>query len=182
MQPTAQAVGCRKGKSSPGRGERLMSHTSANILLHLIFSTNQRRPLIKPEIRPELFAYFGGIIREMNRVALIINGTTDHLHTLVRIRPSQSAAEVARVVKTNSSRWIHEKWSSDFAWQTGYGVLSVSESNVGAVTNYIASQKEHHKKHSFQDELLAFLKKNGIAYDEKYIFGIRFFRPCRAWA
>ncbi len=89
---------------------------------------------------------------------------------LVRIRPSHSASEIARLVKTNSSRWIHEKWSSDFAWQTGYGVFSVSESNVTGVTKYIANQEEHHKKHSFQDEFLAFLKKNGIAYDEKYVW------------
>ena len=106
----------------------------------------------------------------MSGVALIINGTTDHVHMLVRIRPAQSAAEIARVVKTNSSRWIHEKWSSDFAWQTGYGVFSVSESNVASVTKYIACQEEHHRTHSFQDEFLAFLKKNGIAYDDKYIW------------
>ncbi len=147
-----------------------MSHTSDNILLHLIFSTHQRRPLIKPEFCAELFAYLGGIIRQLNGVALIINGTADHVHMLVRIRPSHSASEIARLVKTNSSRWIHEKWSSDFAWQTGYGVFSVSESNVTGVTKYIANQEEHHKKHSFQDEFLAFLKKNGIAYDEKYVW------------
>jgi len=127
-----------------------MSHTCGNILLHLIFSTRERRPLIKPELRDDLFAYLGGIIREMNGTALIINGTTDHVHMLVRIRPAHSPAEIARVAKTNSSRWIRAR-SPDFAWQTGYGVFSVSESNVNAVTKYIASQEEHHKKHSFQD-------------------------------
>jgi len=89
---------------------------------------------------------------------------------LLRIRPAHAAAEIARVVKTNSSRWIHEKWSADLAWQTGYGVFSVSESNVAAVTRYIALQEEHHKKHSFRDEFLVFLQKNGVAYDEKYIW------------
>ena len=84
-----------------------MSHTSGNILLHLIFSTHQRRPLIKPEFQSELFAYPGGIIREMHGAALIINGTADHVHMLLRIRPAHAAAEIARVVKTNSSRWIH---------------------------------------------------------------------------
>jgi len=147
-----------------------MSHTCGNILLHLIFSTHERRPLIKPEFRDDLFAYLGGIIREMNGTALIINGTADHVHMLVRIRPAQSPAEIARIVKTNSSRWIRER-HPEFAWQTGYGVFSVSESNVSAVTKYIASQEEHHKKHSFQDEFRAFLKKNGIVVDEKYIWG-----------
>jgi REP element-mobilizing transposase RayT len=146
-----------------------MSHTSGNILLHLIFSTHRRLPLIKPEFRDDLFAYLSGIIREMNGAALIINGTTDHVHMLVRIRPSQSAAEIARVAKANSSRWIRER-SPEFAWQTGYGVFSVSESNIPSVTKYIATQEEHHKKHSFQDEFVAFLKKNRIAYDEKYIW------------
>ena len=147
-----------------------MSHTSGNILLHFIFSTQGRRPLIQSDFRDDLFAYLGGIIREMRGTALIINGAADHVHMLVRIRPVHSAAEIGRVVKTNSSRRVREKWSADFAWQTGYGVFSVSESNVAAVTKYIAGQEEHHKKHSFQEEFVAFLKKNNVAYDERYIW------------
>jgi putative transposase len=147
-----------------------VSHTSGNILLHIIFSTHGRRPLIKPDFRADLFAYLGGIVREMDGTALIINGTADHVHMLVRIRPAQSPAQIARVVKANSSRWLHERWDSKFGWQTGYGVFSVSESNVPAVTKYIAEQEEHHQKHSFQEEFLAFLKKNNVAYDERYIW------------
>jgi putative transposase len=89
---------------------------------------------------------------------------------LLRIRPAQSAAEIVRVIKANSSGWVHKKWGADFAWQTGYAVFSVSESSVSAVTKYIAGQEEHHKKHSFQEKLLAFLKKNHAAYDEKYLW------------
>src|SRR5437667_1398580 len=152
-------------------GGRQMSHTCGNILLHLIFGTRERHPLIKPEFRSELFAYLGGIVREMHGTALIISGTADHIHMLVRTRPARAPAELACVVKTNSSRWVREKWSPNFGWQTGYGVFSVSESNVAAVMKYIASQEDHHKKHSLQDEFLAFLKKNGIAADEKYIWG-----------
>ncbi len=147
-----------------------MSHTSGNILLHFIFSTRGRRPLIGPEFRQDLFAYLGGIVRSLDGTALAINGASDHVHMLVRIRPAQSAAEIARVVKTNSSRWAREKWKPDFAWQTGYGVFSVSESNVGAVSKYIAGQEEHHKKHSFQEEFVAFLKKHGVPYDERYLW------------
>jgi putative transposase len=158
-----------KGEA-PGRGERRLSHTSGNILLHLIFSTQGRRPLIKAEFRPDLFAYLGGIIREVQGTALIVNGTADHVHMLVRIRPAHSAAEIARLVKANSSKWAHAKWTSDFAWQTGYGVFSVSESSVAAVKKYIAGQEEHHKKHSFQEEFLAFLRKNHVEYDERYIW------------
>lgn len=145
-----------------------MSHTSGNILLHIIFSTHSRLPVIKPDFRGDLFAYLGGIIREMRGTALIINGTADHVHMLARVRPSHSAAEIARVVKANSSRWVHKKWDAKFAWQTGYGVFSVSESSVAAVTKYIADQEEHHRKHSFREEFVAFLKKNHVVYDERY--------------
>ena len=147
-----------------------MSHTSGNILLHFIFSTLGRRALIKAEFRGDLFAYLGGIVREMNGVALIVNGTADHVHMLLRIRPVHSCAEIMRVVKANSSKWVREKWSREFAWQAGYGVFSVSESNVAAVTKYIAGQEEHHKKQSFQEEYVAFLKKNHVEYDERYIW------------
>ena len=147
-----------------------MSHTSGNILLHFIFSTQGRHPLIKPDFRTDLFAYLGGIIREMDGIALIVNGTADHVHLLVRARPAHSPAEITRLVKTNSSRWVHEKWAAEFAWQTGYGVFSVSESSVAAVTKYIADQEEHHRSHSFQEEYIAFLKKNKVAYDERYIW------------
>ena len=147
-----------------------MAHTAGNLVVHLLFSTKGRRPLITPEIRADLFAYLGGIIREMHGTALIINGTADHVHMLIRIRPAQAVAEIARVVKCNSSRWAREKWNMDFAWQTGYGAFSASESNVPAVSRYIAGQEEHHKKRTFQEEYVAFLKKNNVQYDERYIW------------
>jgi putative transposase len=106
----------------------------------------------------------------MHSTALIINGTADHVHMLIRIRPAQAAAEITRVVKTNSSRWAHQKWNVPFAWQTGYGAFSVSESNVPVVFRYIATQEEHHKKLTFQEEYVAFLKKNEVEYDERYIW------------
>jgi putative transposase len=147
-----------------------MSHTSGNILLHFIFSTLDRRRLIKREFRDDLFAYLGGIVREMNATALIVNGHDDHVHMLVRARPVHSASEIARVVKTNSSRWAREKHSPGFGWQTGYGVFSVSESSVTEVTKYIANQEEHHRKRSFQEEYVAFLEKNHVEYDPRYIW------------
>ena len=147
-----------------------MSHTASNIALHLIFSTKARQPLITREVRADLFAYLGGIVRELRGTALIVNGTADHVHMLIRIRPVHAMAEIAHVVKTNSSRWVREKGNRDFAWQTGYGAFSVSESSVRAVSQYIATQEEHHKKYSFQEEYVAFLKKNKVAYDEWYIW------------
>jgi len=147
-----------------------MSHTSGNILLHFIFSTEHRRPLIQPEFRDDLFAYLGGIVREINGTPLIINGTPDHVHMLVRVRPIHSAAVIARIVKTNSSRWVRQKFDQRFAWQTGYGVFSVSESNAAAVTKYIADQERHHTRRTFQEELVEFLDKNHVQYDPTYIW------------
>src|SRR5947209_8604555 len=147
-----------------------MSHTSGNILLHFIFSTAGRRPLIKLEFRNDLFAYLGRIVREMNATALIINGSNDHVHMLVRVRPMHSAAEITRVVKANSSRWVREKHSAGFGWQSGYGVFSVSESSAGAVTKYIAEQEEHHRTRSVQVEVVAFLKEQHVEVRPKYIW------------
>jgi len=95
---------------------------------------------------------------------------SDHVHMLLRVRPVHSASEIARIVKTNSSRWMRERHSPEFAWQTGYGVFSVSESNTAAVKKYIAGQQEHHKKHSFQEEFVAFLKRNRVEFDPRYIW------------
>jgi REP element-mobilizing transposase RayT len=147
-----------------------MPHTCGNILLHFIWSTHERRPWIIPEIRDDLFAYLGGIVREMDGTALIVGGVADHVHTLARVRPMNAAAEIARVLKTNSSRWVRER-IPHFAWQTGYGVFSVSESSVPAVTKYIAHQEQHHKKYSFQDEFRVLLAKHKIVVDEKYLWG-----------
>jgi REP-associated tyrosine transposase len=147
-----------------------LAHTLGNIVIHLIFSTKDRQPLITLSLKPDLLAYLGGIVREMQGTALIVNGTEDHVHMLVRIRPVQSVAEVVRIVKTNSSRWLHEKWSREFAWQTGYGAFSVSESKIAGVTRYIAAQEEHHRKRSFQEELLSFLRKNNVSYDEAHLW------------
>lgn len=147
-----------------------MAHTETNIVLHVIFSTKGRAASISAEFRSDLFAYLGGIVREMQSAALIINGTADHVHMLIRVHPVHSVAEIMRVVKANSSKWVREKCNRNFAWRTGYGAFSVSESNLPLVSRYIATQEEHHKKHSFQEEYVAFLKKNHIAYDERYIW------------
>ena len=89
---------------------------------------------------------------------------------LIRIRPVHAVVQIARVVKANSSKWVHEEFNAHFAWQTGYGAFSVSESNVPSVARYIATQEDHHKKRTFQLEYVAFLKKNRIAYDQRYIW------------
>jgi REP element-mobilizing transposase RayT len=114
----------------------------------------------------------GGIIRNLKGKALLINGMVDHVHLLFDLPPSICISEALRIIKANSSGWVHEKWPSrqNFAWQIGYAAFSVSQSNVRQVYNYIANQEKHHRKVSFKEELLAFLKKHNIQYDERFIW------------
>ena len=125
-----------------------MPKTFTNLLIHAIFSTKGRTPSIDAELRPRLFAYMGGVVREIQGTPLIVNGAEDHAHLLFGLPATASVAEVMRVVKANSSKWVHEQWParSDFAWQSGYGAFSVSQSNAEAVRRYIADQEEHHRK------------------------------------
>ena len=113
-----------------------------------------------------------GIIRELGGNTLAINGIADHVHLLTVLPPALSVADAMRVLKTNSSRWVHEQWPRRraFGWQTGYGAFSTSQSHVGAVVKYIKEQEDHHRKMTFQEEFISFLKKHGIEYDERYIW------------
>ena len=149
-----------------------MSHTYTHLVIHVVFSTKDRLPLISPETKNDLLAYIGGIVREEGAKALIVNGTNDHLHMLVSLPATLAVANLMRVVKTNSSRWVHEKWPDrgHFGWQQGYGAFSVSHSALSAVEAYITNQEEHHRKITFQEEFLALLKKHEIPYDERYIW------------
>jgi putative transposase len=149
-----------------------MAHTFTQLLTHVIFSTRNRIPQIDQEVRQRLFSYMCGIVSEVKGETMIVGGTADHVHLLVRMPPAVSVAEVLRLVKTNSSRWVHETWTArrNFGWQAGYGAFSVSQSNITTVMEYIANQEEHHRRMSFQEELIACLKKQGIEFDERYIF------------
>jgi REP element-mobilizing transposase RayT len=149
-----------------------MAHTFTRLLTHVIFSTAGRAPTIDPAIRNDVHAYFGGIVRELGGTPVAIGGTNDHLHALLQLGSDTNVADVLRVGKTNSSRWIHEKWPErrDFAWQRGYAAFTVSASNADAVVRYIARQEEHHRKVSFEDELLAFLRRHGVAFDPNHMF------------
>jgi REP element-mobilizing transposase RayT len=147
-------------------------HTYANLLVHVIFGTKGRRPTITADVRPRLFAYMGGVVREAGGTPTIVNGTDDHAHLLLGLPATASVADVLRVVKANSSRWVHETFPAlrAFAWQSGYAAFSVSQSNADAVRAYIAGQEEHHRHVSFREEYIQFLERHGIAYDERYVW------------
>jgi putative transposase len=148
-----------------------MAHTFTNLLTHVIFSTKDRLPLLAPDLRPDMLAYLGGIVRKLHGKVIESNARPDHVHCLLSLPPALAVAEALRVLKSNSSLWVHEtRRRATLAWQTGYGAFSVSQSNVPAVVKYIRSQDEHHRKVTFQKEFIAFLKRHGITYDERYIW------------
>jgi len=149
-----------------------MSHTYTNILIHALFSTKDRQPWLISDIRDEVFSYLGGAVNELGGQSLLVNGPRDHVHMLFVQPRTLSIADLMEKVKANSSGWVKKRWPSMryFGWHTGYGAFSVSKSHVEAVELYIRTQEEHHRKLSFQEELLAFLKKQGIEYDPRYVF------------
>ena len=149
-----------------------MAHTYTRLVSHIIFSTKNRQPWLDADTRARLHPYMGGIVRALHGVPIIINGPADHVHALCVLPPAEAMSDVMRVVKTNSSKWIHETFPrlSAFGWQTGYAAFSVSESNVAGVEKYILNQEEHHRTVSFQDEYLLFLQRHGIQFDPRYVW------------
>jgi REP element-mobilizing transposase RayT len=149
-----------------------MPQSFASLSCHIVFSTKNRLPMIAPELQPRLFAYFGGILPEKKCVLLAAGGVEDHVHLLVSLGREVSVAEVVRLLKANSSKWLHETEPSlqAFAWQAGYGAFSVSQSNLDVVKHYLANQAEHHRGRTFQEEFLEFLRRHQIEYDERYLW------------
>jgi REP element-mobilizing transposase RayT len=147
-----------------------MGHTYAANFIHCVFSTKDRAPLIPAERQKNLWAYLLGIARNMNVKALAIGGVPDHLHLLIALPPSRNLAKVMCDLKANSSKWMNET-GVPFAWQEGYGAFSVSPSRVADVQRYIRSQAEHHTKRNFEQEFVDLLRKSGIPFEEKYVFG-----------
>ena len=149
-----------------------MSRTYTNLLTHLVFSTRNREPFIVTDLKSELYAYLGGLTRELKGKAYGINGTSDHVHMLISLPPIQSISDALRFLKSNSSGWVHDRWPERraFSWQLGYGAFSVSKSSVPDVLKYIQNQETHHRRTTFKEEFVDFLVKNEIEYDERYIW------------
>ena len=147
-----------------------MSHTYATNIVHCVFSTKERAPLIPQDRQEELWSYLLGIARNMEVKILAIGGVHDHLHLLIALPPKMNLAKVMCELKANSSKWLNES-GVRFSWQEGYGAFSVSPSRVADVQRYIRNQAEHHKKRNFEEEFLELLKKSGISFEEEYVFG-----------
>ena len=149
-----------------------MAQSLTKIIVHAVFCTKNREPLLTTAVRNDLFAYIVGILNSLDCITLAINGTEDHVHGLIVMSKTISLSKMMEEMKGGSSRWLnsHVATKGRFAWQAGYGAFSVSESQIPRVINYIEGQEEHHRKTTFQDELLVLLKKHQIEFDERYLW------------
>jgi len=147
-----------------------MSHTYAQNVIHVVFSTKDRRKIISREFQAAMWSYVAGICKKHEIFVLSIGGSDDHIHLLIQIPPPLSLAKAVLAIKSNSSRWANDQ-GNRFAWQEGYAAFSVSSSNVPAVIRYIQNQESHHRRMDFDAELLALLRKHGIEFDPAFVFG-----------
>ena len=149
-----------------------MANTYSQIYIQIVFAVKGRQNLIAKENREELHKFITGIVTNREQKLLSIFAMPDQVHILVGMKPSISISDLVRDIKAGSSKFINDsKWiNGKFNWQEGFGAFSYSKSNLDNVVKYILNQEEHHKKRTFKDEYLDFLKKFEIEYDEKYVF------------
>jgi putative transposase len=148
-----------------------MSHTYVSDLVHCVFSTKERQNLIRTEIQPDLWAFLGGIARKNGLKVLIVGGIENHVHALLSLTATMPLAKALQLIKGASSRWMNQEHARGFAWQEGYGAFTVGVSQVQDTIAYIRGQAEHHRRRSFEEEFVAFLKKHRIEYDPKHVWG-----------
>jgi putative transposase len=149
-----------------------MPQSLARLHVHLVFSTKRRVPLLRDSARDALHRYMAVVLQDLGCPATLINSVEDHVHVLFELSRTVAVSTVVEAVKKSSSKWIKTQGAEfeDFAWQAGYGAFAVSESNVLSVRDYVADQRDHHRKRSFQDEYRALLERHGVAFDERYVW------------
>ena len=150
-----------------------MPQSFSAVNVHLVFSTKHRDPLFRDlDKRKELHAYLGGISKTLDCSPIIVGGVEDHIHFLGRMGRTISLADWVKELKRVSNSWLKEQGPefAKFEWQRGYGAFSVSQSALASVENYIATQEEHHRTMSFQDEFRAMLQKHELEWDERYVW------------
>lgn len=149
-----------------------MPGTYSQIYIQIVFAVKGRENLIGKSWKDELHKYIAGIIKQKEQKPIIVNGMPDHIHAFIGLRPVMSIADIVRDIKNNSSNFINDKKfvKGKFSWQEGYGAFSYSHSHIDNVYQYILNQEEHHKKKTFKEKYIEFLKKFEIAHDEKYLF------------
>jgi putative transposase len=143
-------------------------HSFASSLHHCVFATKKREPWLTPEIRERLWPYLGGIARENDMKPLAIGGVSDHVHLLVSLPATLSLSKAIQLLKGNSSKWIHETFPPlrAFSWQQGYATFSIGISGIDETCAYIRSQEQHHQTRTYRDEVIMFLQRHGIPFDD----------------
>lgn len=146
--------------------------TYTQLYIHVVFAVKGRESLIQPEWEEQLYKYITGIVQNKQQKMLAINGMPDHIHLFIGMKPSCSLSDLVREIKKSSNDFIKEKKLSKykFNWQEGFGAFSYSHSQLTDVIQYINNQKQHHKKKTFKEEYMDFLKKFEVEYDEQYLF------------
>ena len=149
-----------------------MPNTFSQIYIQVVFAVQNRDAQIKLEWEERLFQYITAIVQNKGQKMLAINGTSNHIHIFIGIKPNCCLSDLVREIKKSSNDFIKEKrlCKYSFGWQEGYGAFSYSHSQIDSVVKYIMNQKEHHKKQNFKDEYIQFLKNFSIEYDDKYLF------------
>jgi REP element-mobilizing transposase RayT len=149
-----------------------MANTFTSLHYHVIFSTKNREPWIRPEIETRVWSYLGGIARENDLKAILIGGIENHVHLLLGIPPTVAVSKAVQLIKGGSSAWLKDALpgARGFGWQDGYGAFTVSKSLVPEVENYIRHQREHHRVKTFEEEYRAVLEKHEIRFEERYLF------------
>jgi putative transposase len=149
-----------------------MSQSLAQLHVHLVFSTKNRAPFLREAIRESLHRYLAVVLQNTDSPASLINSVEDHVHVLFKLSRTGTISGVTGDLKAFSSKWIKTQGREfeDFTWQAGYGAFAVSESNVDAVRDYIANQREHHARKSFQEEYRALLQRHKVEFDERYVW------------
>ena len=149
-----------------------MPRTFSQIYLQVVFAVQGRQNLIGKSWKEDLNKYISGIITTKDQKSIIVNGTSDHIHLFIGLKPSMNISELVRDIKNNSSNFINKNGlvKGKFAWQESYGVFSYSHSQINQVYNYILNQEQHHHKKTFKEEYIEFLQKFQIEYDEKHLF------------
>ena len=149
-----------------------MTGTFSQIYVQVVFAVRGRENLISQSWKDELHKYMAGIIKGKEQKSIIVNGMPDHIHAFIGLRPSMAVSDLVRDIKNNSTNFINSKKlvKGKFSWQEGYGAFSYSHSQIENVYQYILNQEEHHKKKTFREEYIDFLKKFEIDYDEKNLF------------
>jgi REP element-mobilizing transposase RayT len=150
-----------------------MPQSLARILVHIVFSTKDRKPFLKDRaLREELHGYTIGVLKGLESPAVTINSVEDHIHILCGLSRKIAVMKLVEEIKTSTSKWIKTKGAAyrEFYWQGGYGVFSVSESKLAEVKRYIQRQEEHHRRLTFQEEFRRMCAKHGTAIDERYVW------------